>query len=76
MGVERGQPARICLCDSSASVANKKFPIQWVPDTVSPGVKRTGREADHSPPSSVDVKDSAAMSPLPPYVFMARCSIN
>jgi hypothetical protein len=27
-------------------------PIQWVPRVLSPGVKRLGREADHSPPSS------------------------
>jgi hypothetical protein len=26
--------------------------IQWVPGEISPGVKRPGREADHSPPSS------------------------
>jgi len=28
-------------------------PIQWVP-----GVKRPGREADHSPPSSAKVKNA------------------
>jgi hypothetical protein len=27
-------------------------PIQWVPETISPGVKRPGREADHSPSSA------------------------
>jgi hypothetical protein len=32
-------------------------PIQWVPGAVSVGVKRPGREADHSPPSSADVKE-------------------
>jgi hypothetical protein len=26
-------------------------PIEWVPGALSPGVKRQGREADHSPPS-------------------------
>jgi hypothetical protein len=30
--------------------------IQWVPRAFSPGVKRQGREADHSPPGSVEVK--------------------
>jgi hypothetical protein len=29
-------------------------PIQWVPGALSPGVKRQGREADHSPPASVE----------------------
>jgi hypothetical protein len=32
-------------------------PIQWVPGTLSLGVKRPGREADHSPPSSAEVKE-------------------
>jgi hypothetical protein len=31
-------------------------PIQWVPGALSLGVKRPGREADQSPPSSVKVK--------------------
>jgi hypothetical protein len=31
-------------------------PIQWVPGAVSLGVKRPGRESDHSPPSSAEVK--------------------
>jgi hypothetical protein len=31
-------------------------PIQLVPGTLSLGVKRPGREADHSPPSSAEVK--------------------
>jgi hypothetical protein len=31
-------------------------PIQWVPGDLSLGVKRPGREADHSPPASAEVK--------------------
>jgi hypothetical protein len=31
-------------------------PIQWVPGALSLGVKWPGREADHSPPSSAEVK--------------------
>jgi hypothetical protein len=30
-----------------------------------PRVKRVGREADHSPPTSVEVKNSGAVPPLP-----------
>jgi hypothetical protein len=40
-------------------------PTQLVPGTLSPGVKRPGREADHLPPSSVDVKNGGAVPPLP-----------
>jgi hypothetical protein len=32
-------------------------PIQWVPGAFSLGIKRPGREADHSPPSSAEVKE-------------------
>jgi Ni/Co efflux regulator RcnB len=31
-------------------------PIQWVPGALSPGVKRPGREVDHSPPICTEVK--------------------
>jgi hypothetical protein len=31
--------------------------IQWVPGALSLGVKRPGREANHSPPSSAEVKE-------------------
>jgi hypothetical protein len=33
-------------------------PIQWVPRALSLGVKRPGREADHSPLSSTEIKNS------------------
>jgi len=32
-------------------------PIRWVPGALSLGVKRLGREAQHSPPSSAEVKE-------------------
>jgi hypothetical protein len=32
-------------------------PIQWVPGAPSLGIKRPGSEADHSPPSSAEVKE-------------------
>jgi hypothetical protein len=42
-----------------------KPPIQWVQGALSPLVKRLGSEADHSSPSSVEVKDDAAIISLP-----------
>jgi hypothetical protein len=33
-------------------------PIQWVPAALSHGVKWPGREADHSPPLSTEVKNA------------------
>jgi hypothetical protein len=45
-------------------------PIQWVPDALFPRVKRQGREADHSPPASVEVKKMWIYTSTPPYAFM------
>jgi hypothetical protein len=36
-----------------------------------PGVKRPGREADHSPPSSAEVKKMWIYTSTPPYAFTA-----
>jgi hypothetical protein len=40
-------------------------PIHWVPEALSPGVKRPGREADNSPLSSADVKNAWGYDSLP-----------
>jgi hypothetical protein len=40
-------------------------PIQWVLE-----VKRPGREADHSPPFSAEVKNTWIYTSTPSYVFM------
>jgi hypothetical protein len=39
-------------------------PIQWVPTVISPGVKRPGREPDHSSISSAEVMNGGAIPPL------------
>jgi hypothetical protein len=41
-------------------------PIQWVP-----GIKRPGREADYSPPTSAMVKITWVFTSSPLYTFMA-----
>jgi hypothetical protein len=51
-------------------------PIQWVPGALSLGVKRQGREADHSPPSSAEVKSTWSYNSTPQYAFMAWCSVK
>jgi hypothetical protein len=38
---------------------------------LSPGVKRQGREADHSPPTSAEVKKMWIYTSTPPYNLMA-----
>jgi hypothetical protein len=51
-------------------------PIQWVPGALSRGVKQLGREADHSPPSSVEVKNAWSYTSTHQYVFMAWCLVK
>jgi hypothetical protein len=51
-------------------------PIQWVPGALSLEVKRPGLEADHSPPSSVEVKNASSYTSTPQYAFMAWCSVK
>jgi hypothetical protein len=51
-------------------------PIQWVAGALSLGVKWPGREADHSPPSSAEVKNAWSYTSTPPYTFMAWCSVT
>jgi len=36
----------------------------------------SGREADHSPPSSAEVKNAWSCASTPPYMFMAWCLIR
>jgi len=43
---------------SSPALWPTQLPIQWVPGAPSLGVKLPEREADHSPPSSAEVKNA------------------
>jgi hypothetical protein len=40
-------------------------PVQWIPGALSPGVKRQGREADHSPPIKPRLRKRGSIHPLP-----------
>jgi hypothetical protein len=42
---------------------------QWVPGAFSLGVKRPGREADHSLPSSAEAKNAWSYTPTPPILL-------
>jgi hypothetical protein len=46
---------------SRTAVDPTQPPIHWVPGVLSLGVKRPGRDVDHSPPSSAEVKESAEL---------------
>jgi hypothetical protein len=48
--------SRIFSTLSGLALGFTQPPIRWVPGALSQGVKRPGREADHSPPASTEVK--------------------
>jgi hypothetical protein len=50
---------------SRAALRPTQPPIQWVPGVLALKVKRPGREADNSLPSSAEVKNGGAIPPLP-----------
>jgi hypothetical protein len=51
-------------------------PIRWVLGALSLGVKRKWREANHSLPSSAEVKNAWSYTSTPQYVFMAWCLVK
>jgi hypothetical protein len=51
---------------SRPALGSTQPPIQWVPRAFSVGAKRPGREADHSPPSSAEVKNAWSYTTTPP----------
>jgi hypothetical protein len=53
---------------SGTALGPTQLPIQWVPGAVSLGVKRLGREASYSPPSSDEVKNAWSYTLTPQYV--------
>jgi hypothetical protein len=50
-------------------------PKYWVPGAISLGVKQSGCEANHSPPSA-EVKNVWSYTYTLQYVFMAWCSVK
>jgi hypothetical protein len=50
--------------------------MHWVPAVLSLRVKRPGREADHSLPSSDKVKNAWSCTSIHPHVFMMSCLIK
>jgi hypothetical protein len=76
-GFESQQSLGIFLFAVSIPVLRPTQPrTQWVSGTIFLGVKRPGREADHSPPSSAEVKNTWSYTSVPQYAFMAWCSVK
>jgi hypothetical protein len=57
---------------SRPALGSTQPPIHWVSGLFPRGVKRSGRKADHSPPTSTEVKKSGSTyTSMPTYAFMA-----
>jgi hypothetical protein len=67
---DRGVGVRVPVV-SRLALGSTQRPIQWVPGAPSPWAKRPGREVDHSPPTSAEVKKMWIYTSTPPYAFMA-----
>jgi hypothetical protein len=59
-----GRGKRFLLHSIQMASGPTHTPIQWVP-AVSPGLKRSRRQANNSAPSSADIKNRGAIPPLP-----------
>jgi hypothetical protein len=69
--VESSNPGRgweifHCTIVSIPALGPTQAPIQWVPGALSLEAKRPGRESDHSPPSSADIKNAWSYTSTPP----------
>jgi hypothetical protein len=51
-------------------------PTLCVTGALTPGQKRSGRKANHSPPSGAEVKNLWNYTSTPSYVFITECLIN
>jgi hypothetical protein len=56
---------------SRPALGSTQSPIKCAPGALSPGIKRQGREADHSTPASSEVKKMWIYTTSPLYTFMA-----
>jgi hypothetical protein len=64
---DRGVGVRVPVesrISSRPALRSTQPPIQWVPGTLTPAVKRSERESDHSPPINAEVKKTWVY-PLP-----------
>jgi hypothetical protein len=70
VGVRVPLGSRIFSTSFRPAVGSTQPLIQWVSGAIYLGVKRSGREADHSPPTSAKVKKIWIYTSTPPYAFM------
>jgi hypothetical protein len=62
--IPRGGKIFLLSVTSKPALGPTHPPIQWVSGALSQGVKRQGRQSDHSPPSIARVKNGGALPPI------------
>jgi hypothetical protein len=72
----RGLGILLLTISSRPVLGPAQSPIHWVTMAVSLGIERPGLEADHSHPSSSEVKNAWRYTSTPQYVFMAWCLVK
>jgi hypothetical protein len=65
-GIVQEQGIFLYLTASRMTLGSTQPPIQRAPGALSPAVKRPGREVDHSPPPSAEVKNAWSCTSNPP----------
>jgi hypothetical protein len=75
-GSRQGLGILLFTTASRPALGPTRTPIQRVPGALSLEMKWQGREADHSPPSSVEVENAWSYTSTPQYAFMAWCSVK
>jgi hypothetical protein len=68
---DRGFGFRVHVVQTASG--STQAPMKWLPGAVSLGINWSGREADHSPTASAEVKITwiYVYTSTPPYAFMA-----
>jgi hypothetical protein len=72
----QGHGIFLILTASRLALGPTEPPAQWETGALSPGVEMPGREADHSPASSAEVKNAWSYTSTLPYVLMAWCLVK
>jgi hypothetical protein len=73
---QQGQRTFLFATASTSALGPTQPCTQWIPGTLSPWAKRPGREADHLPPSSAEIKNAWSYISTLLYIFFMAWWLN